>query len=96
LENKLYRINRLSVDVAFHDMYTRATHPKTVHWIFKALKELALSGFFRHRIESVRARAMFTRDKNDVEWENQWAVAKLVDLNIMGRWNDHGFVKFQT
>jgi hypothetical protein len=93
-ERRLFRIDTLSVDIEFYDMYTRATHPETVHMIFKALKELALSGFFRHRIRCIKARCRYTRHGTDVEWTNEWAVSTRPDVNVLQEWDNLGFINF--
>jgi hypothetical protein len=90
---KQYRINTLTVNLTFHDIYTPATHPESVHQIFKSLKELALSGFFSHTIQTIRARAKYVQQGKEVEWENQWRVNKVPSLHILSRWHDFGLIE---
>lgn len=93
-ERNMYRINTLSIEIEFHDIYTRATHPETVHVIFKALKELAVSGFLRHRTKGIRAHARFMQDGKEMEWVNEWAVPTRPDVDILKRWDNWGFIRF--
>jgi hypothetical protein len=92
---KIYRINTLSVHVTFHDIYTRATHPETVHQIFKALKELALAGLFLRGLKVVQARATFTQQGKEVEWENEWCGRGGPDQQILWRWNTVGLIRIE-
>ena len=88
-----FRMKTLSVHLTFHDIYTPATHPMSVHQIFKSLKELALSGFFCHTIQTIRARAKFAEKGQDVEWDNQWPVNKVPSLHTLSRWHDVGLIE---
>ena len=93
-ERQLFRINTLSIEIEFHDIYSRATHPETVHAIFKALKELAISGFFRHRIRSIRTRSQYLQNGIEVEWTNMWVVPTRPDVDMLREWDYLGFIGF--
>ena len=92
---QIYRINTLTVDVSFEDIYTRATHRETVHQIFKALKELALSGLFVRGLKIVRAQARFTQNAKEVEWANEWWRSPGPDLGILSRWSTEGLIRIE-
>lgn len=93
---QVYKINILTVNVSFEDIYTPATHPETVHQIFKALKEVAESGVFVRSIKTVRARAKFLKDGELVEWENQWPMNESQVFEIVYRWHGIGLMVTET
>ena len=90
LWDMVYKIKTLTVNIIFHDIYTKATHPESVHQIFKALKELALSGSLHGRLDFVRGRAKFVRAGKEVEWKNEWQMSETPDRQILAQWNSVG------
>lgn len=89
-ENGLYRINKLSVHITFHDDYTPDTFPETAHNILRMLKQLAAVGLTSNIVKTVKAHVEYnTRGKNhkyDGEWNTpeQCDPAKVQEGNNMG------------
>lgn len=91
----MFKINTLYVNVAFHDIYTRATHPETVRSIFAALKKLAMSGYFGLRIERIRCYAKFMQNGKVVESQNEWVVNRRLCFDTLEEWKQLGLIQFE-
>lgn len=88
-----YRINKLSVNVSFHDDYTPATHPETATTIVTMLRELAQAGVVSGVVSTIHVHCECVRKGKMDFLDHEWAVAERVDLPRMKCWTEAGFLR---
>lgn len=88
----LFAINRLSVNITFHDDYTPATWPETSHNIFRMLKALAQDGLARGVVKVVHAHTEYYQDGNKVVYDKEWKVVEQYQPDRASLWKTTGFL----
>lgn len=86
-----FYIDALSVNVAFHDLYTPETWPGTVSDVLKGLKGLAVSGIPYPYIKAVKADVNYDGRVGSLSVSKEWPVAESCSDTSLYEWNSSGF-----
>jgi len=86
-----YRINRLSVNVTFHDLYTPATWADTAREILKMLHALADSGIPYPYIKEIKPSVEFQTRYGSMSATKELTVAETCDTAVHEQWERAGF-----
>lgn len=75
-EGDSYKIDRLSVNVTFHDVYTPATRSIASHSIFRALKALAVADSCNGGVQVIHGHSEYESNGQKQVWDREWKCGK--------------------
>lgn len=88
----LFAINRLSVNISFHDDYWPDTWPETAHNIFRILKALAVDGLAKDVVRTVHAHTEYDEGGKTKIYDREWEVCERYDAGKASEWRAMGFL----
>lgn len=88
----LFVINRLTVNISFHDDYTPDTWPETSHNIFRMLKALATDGLAKELVKTIHAHTEYFHQGSHVVYDREWKVNEQYDHGKAEEWRATGFL----
>ena len=90
--NELWTVNRLSVNVTFHEQSKPDSWPETTHNIFKMLKALAVDGLAGDILKRVRVHAEYMHEGQVQVFDREWEVSDQYDATKAEQWRSIGFL----